>query len=217
MSGKERMNRESPYVRYKNMADDDIAILILGMIEKSPEISQRKITLQTGLAAGLVHSFMRRVISKGWVRAKQVSARRWLYFVTPEGFMEKSRLTIDYVSRTLSNYRSAQNLIQGQLSHCLENDFKKLVVAGENEIAEIAALNIKANKDLTLVGILTNGAGGDFVDQSDVLPFAAVSELDYDRILVCDISFLKWLRKQGNPVEESSIMFFINREKRNNE
>ncbi len=217
MSDKDRMNRQSPYVRYKSMADDDIAILILGMIEKSPEISQRKITLQTGLAAGLVHSFMRRVINKGWVRAKQVSAKRWLYFVTPEGFMEKSRLTIDYVSRTLSNYRSAQNLIQEQLSYCLENNFRRLVVAGENEIAEIAALNIKANKDLMLVAIVTNGSGGDFVDQNDILPFGAVSELDYDRILVCDINFLKWRRKQEKPVEESSIMFFINREKRGDE
>lgn len=215
MIDKDRKNKKSPYVRYKNMADDDIAILILGMIEQSPEISQRKITIQTGLAAGLVHSFMRRVINKGWVRAKQVSTKRWLYFVTPEGFMEKSRLTIDYVSRTLTNYRSAQRLIQGQLSHCLENNFRKLVVAGENEIAEIAALNIKANNDLELVGVVTNG-GGNFVDQGEVLPFKAVNELDYDRILVCDVSFLEWRRKQENPVEESGIMFFINREKRNN-
>jgi len=80
MTDKKTVAPESPYTHYKNLADDDIAMRILEIIDQTPDVSQRKITIQTGLAAGLVHSFMRRVINKGWVRAKQVSAKRWLYF-----------------------------------------------------------------------------------------------------------------------------------------
>jgi len=189
---------KSPHAMFKDMADDTVALQILEIIEKSPYVTQGTIKSQTGIAAGLVHSFMQTIISKGWVRAKQVSPKRWLYFITPEGFYEKSRLTIAYLSKTVQDYRSAQRLVNANLQVCLDSGWSKLIVAGKNDLAEIAALNINVINGLELVGIVAEDGHGETFAGSEILPFTATDEIEFDRILICDVAFIKWLQQNGD-------------------
>lgn len=179
----------SVHSRFKSMADDVAELRMLDLIEQSPRISQRKITAQTGLAAGLVHSMMKRVIAKGWVKATQVSARRWLYYLSPEGFYEKSRLTLEYLSSTVNNYRKTQELVEENLAGLVEAGMTRLAVAGDNDLADIVALNVKATDGLTLVAPLGEREGR--------RPFTALKTIDCDAVLVCDVAFLNWWRADG--------------------
>jgi len=198
-------DKKSPHAHYKTVADELIALQILGLIGAGKKISQRKITDQTGLAAGLVHSYMRKVISKGWVKARQVSRRRWLYYLTPEGFLEKSSLTLKYFRVTLQNYREAQSLLRKHLDRCHENDWTRLVVTGCNDLSEIAALNIKSMDRLELVAVIADG-GGETVAGQAARPFSDLAELDYDKILICDIKFLEWWSEQGHEADSNKLI-----------
>lgn len=189
---------KSLYSHYKDAADDAVALEILNIIEDSKEVSQRKITRQTGLATGLVHSYMKRIINKGWVKAKQVSAKRWLYYVTPEGFLEKSRLTIKYLSVTLENYRSTQEVINNALELCRENGWTKLVVAGTDQLAEILILNIRASNELELAGVVSEDLNSEADIGIDPVPFDQIHNLSYDRILASEINFIEYCRGLGN-------------------
>ncbi|MGK7344555.1 MAG: winged helix-turn-helix transcriptional regulator [Candidatus Nitrospinota bacterium M3_3B_026] len=198
---------KSPYTRYKNMADEVAALQILEIIGQSKEVSQRKITRQTGLAAGLVSAYMRRVIGTGWVKARQVSARRWLYYLTPEGFVEKSRLTLKYLAVTFQHYHHIQELINGHLDACVEDGRGRVVVAGANELAEIAALNILACDGLELAGVVDGGgADGRLVAGRPVEPYSALDGIEHDRLMVCDISFIKWWNARGESAEDSRLI-----------
>lgn len=199
-------NQESIHAQYKKMADEAVTLRIFDIIEQNPRTSQQKITMQTGLTTGLVHSFMKRVIKKGWVRAKQVNAKRWLYFMTPEGFMEKSRLTMGYLSRTLNAYRSAQEIVEAQLENCLENNWIRLVVVGDNELAEITALNIQASNDLTLVAVIAERRNDVTIAGELVRPFSAIDNLNFHKLLVCDHSFISWNMKHNLYFKESEII-----------
>lgn len=191
-SGNMNKKTESPHSHYKNMADEAVTLQIFDIIESNPRTSQQKITTQTGLAAGLVHSFMKKVMAKGWIRAKKVNTKRWLYFLTPEGFMEKSRITMSYLSRTLKTYRMAQNLVQQQLDICLRNNWRKLVIAGDNDLAEIASLNIQAADDFELCGIVADKRHGDTVGGMQIYPLERVSEIDFDMVIICDSNLKQW-------------------------
>jgi len=197
----------SPYTQYKKMADDAVALQILEIIEKKDKTSQHKIIRQTGLATGLVHSYMRKVINKGWVKAKQVSAKRWLYYLTPEGFIEKGRLTLKYFSITLQNYRDAQNMVRNHLDECLEKGWTKILVAGANDLAEITMLNILSSGELSLVGVISADSHDDIVLGSKVMPFESVRNIDYDKIIVCDISFFEWLNKIDDLFDHSQLIY----------
>lgn len=209
MSNKKPRVQQSPYSLLKDRADDEVTLQIFDIIERNPRTSQRKITIQTGLAAGLVHSFMRRVISKGWIRAKQVNAKRWLYFITPAGFVEKSWLTMNYLSRTLQSYSKAQDSINNMLKICVENKWRRLVVAGENELAEIAALTIRGSKEFTLVAMVANERRGRTITEQKILPTEMIGELDYHKILVCDTGFLEWNKKKWEFLDKTKMLNLV--------
>lgn len=202
-------NPQSIYGQFKKEADDLATLQIFDIIEQDARMSQQKISLKTGLATGLVHSFMRRIIMKGWIRAKQVNAKRWLYFMTPSGFAEKSRLTKNYLARTLKTYKSAQNVVQSQLGICLENNWHRLVVAGDNELAEITALNIRSSSNLTLVAVIAEKNNGEEPAGETVLPYDAIGGLNYHKVLVCDPNFLNWNMQNGQVLDNSKMLSIL--------
>lgn len=200
---------KSPHAEFKDMADDMVAMKILDLIDKSPHVSQSVIRFHTGLATGLVHSYMRKIINKGWVKAKQVSARRWLYYLTPEGFIEKSRLTLDYLSRTMHDYRKAQELVKENLQKCAENGWRRIVVAGDNALAEILSLYIKASDELELVAIIADSGNSEEVANEAIQSYKDADEIQCDRILVCDMSYVKWLEKRGRKINDQKLHFLV--------
>ncbi len=172
---------------------------IFSLVEKFPHISEKKITSFTGIAAGLTHLFMSKVTAKGWIKARQVGARRWLYFITPEGFAEKSRLTAKYLGNTLRTYKVAQKVVEEHIELCKRNGWEKLVVAGGNELADIAALNITSTAGLTLVGKLINDAeAAAQAKKANTFPYGEIEMLKFDRILVCEPGFAEWAAKNNN-------------------
>lgn len=209
MNNKKSKNPKSPHAYYKNVADETVKLQIFDIIVKTPNTSQKKITEQTGLAASLVHSFMRHVISKGWIRVKKVNTKRWLYFLTPEGFMEKSRISVNYLSRTFNTYRVAQNLIEAELANCAQDSRWKIVVVGINELAEIAAINIKAATGFTLAAVVAVASHGETLAGKEILPFDAINNLEYDNLWVCDINFNIWLGGRKHDVDPDRLVNLV--------
>lgn len=187
------------------MAEDEVALQILNIIEGNPRVSQRKITMQTGVAAGLVHSFMSRVINKGWVRAKQVSAKRWLYFLTPKGFIEKGRLSMNYISRVFTEYREIQDYVDKVLEQCHKNGWLKLAIVGGSDFSEIAILNLKARNVFQLVGLFNASNAGKVILNHTVQPYEELIKVDYDKVLICDDTFIEWKIKNGNCIDDKKI------------
>ena len=92
------------------MTPEELRTLTLfNTVENSPKINQRQLAQELDVSLGLTNTYFQRVLKKGWVRAKQVKARRWLYFITPQGALEKSRLSLSYMSRTLDSFRELKS------------------------------------------------------------------------------------------------------------
>jgi len=202
---------ESPITHYKKMADGAIILKIFKIIEQNPRTSQKKITMQTGLTAGLVHSFMRMVINKGWIRAKQVNTRRWLYFLTPEGFIEKSNLTMRYLSKAFNNYRTAQKVIESQLVEFTKKQCRDLVVIGETELAEIAVLNILASKELNLVGFLSSQRPGEMFLEYKMSNYESLAVIKYDKILVFSNEFYEWQKTTDIAIRDKDVLNMLDK------
>ena len=93
---------------------------LLNAIEKNPSFTQRGLSSDLGVALGLMNQYLKRCVTKGWVRASQVSPRRIAYFLTPEGFKEKSQMVRDYLSSSLSFFRDARSQCDVVFRVCLE-------------------------------------------------------------------------------------------------
>jgi len=120
------------------MTPEELRTLTLfNTVEKSPDINQRKLAQELGISLGLTNTYFQRVLKKGWVRAKQVKPRRWLYFLTPQGALEKSRLSLSYMHRTLESFRELKSKGDEQLRILHEKGVSGIHLCGEDDLTEI--------------------------------------------------------------------------------
>ena len=106
-------------------------------VENSPDINQRKLARELDISLGLTNTYFQRVLKKGWIRAKQVKPRRWLYFLTPKGALEKSRLSLSYMHRTLESFRELKNKGDEHLRILSEKGVTGIHLCGDDDLTEI--------------------------------------------------------------------------------
>ena len=120
------------------MTPEEIRTLTLfNTVENRPEINQRQLAQELDVSLGLTNAYFKRVLKKGWIRAKQVKPRRWLYFITPKGVLEKSRLSLSYLNRTLDSFRELKSKGDQYLYMLSEKHVKGIHLCGENDLTEI--------------------------------------------------------------------------------
>ena len=120
------------------MTPEELRTLTLfNTVESRPEINQRQLAQELNVSLGLTNTYIQRVLKKGWVRAKQVKSRRWLYFLTPQGALEKSRLSLSYMHRTLDSFRELKRKGDEHL-HILSNKgVSGIHLCGEDDLTEV--------------------------------------------------------------------------------
>jgi hypothetical protein len=75
------------------------------------------------------------------VKVSEAPARRCGYYLTPQGFAEKSRLTVDYLSFSFSLFRRARSEYVKVLGGVRDGGFTCLVPTGVLDLAEIVAIS----------------------------------------------------------------------------
>jgi DNA-binding MarR family transcriptional regulator len=169
-------------------ADNDRIVLgLLESVERDGAQSQRRLAADLGIALGLVNAYIKRCVKKGLMKVADAPARRYAYYLTPQGLAEKSRLTVEYLSVSFSFFRSAKADCARIFDKVQGHGFKRVALAGVSDLAEIAAICALESR-VEIVGI---------VDPVSTLPrfigvqvfqsFDDVSGL-IDAIIVTDLS-----------------------------
>jgi DNA-binding MarR family transcriptional regulator len=114
---------------------------LLACVERGDEQSQRRIASELGVALGLVNAYLKRCVKKGLVKVRQAPARRYVYYLTPRGLAEKSRLTATYLSYSFSLFRQARRDCLAAMEDARARGFTRLALLGASELAEIAAIS----------------------------------------------------------------------------
>ena len=120
------------------MTPEELRTLTLfNTVESSSEINQRQLARELDVSLGLTNNYFQRVLKKGWIRAKQVKPRRWLYFLTPQGALEKSRLSLSYLHRTLDSFRELKIKGDEHLRILSEKGVSGIHLCGEEDLTEV--------------------------------------------------------------------------------
>jgi DNA-binding MarR family transcriptional regulator len=120
--------------------NERIVLGVLSSVESDGARSQRHIAAELGIALGLVNAYLKRCIKKGLVKVSDAPARRYAYYLTPQGFAEKSRLTVQYLSDSFSFFRLAKSDCARVLDQAKGRGFSRVVLAGQSDLAEVAIL-----------------------------------------------------------------------------
>ena len=121
-------------------SEDGDAELILGLlraVDTDDTLTQRSAANELGIALGLVNTYLKRCVKKGFIKVKQAPANRYGYYLTPKGFAEKSRLTTEFLSQSLSLFKQAKNDYRVLLQECKAQDWQNVALCGASDLADI--------------------------------------------------------------------------------
>jgi predicted transcriptional regulator len=140
--------------------DSSRSLQLLSEISGEEPLSQRELSRRLGIAVGLVNSYLKNLVSKGFVRVKNFPSNRYAYLLTPQGLAEKSRLAYQHLSYFTSLYTVARQDYLDLFRRLEESGVREVVFCGVDEVAEVAYLSLKET-GLGLVAVMDDGRKGD--------------------------------------------------------
>jgi DNA-binding MarR family transcriptional regulator len=171
----------------RSLESEHLKAKILSELSSDDSLTQRDLSRRLGIALGLVNSYIKNLIAKGFVTVKSIPPKRYLYFLTPEGLAEKTRLTFHLLQDYTRIYREARNNLKSLLSGLSSEGVERVVFAGADEVAELAYITLQET-DLILEGVVD----GDMTDTTffgrQVLPFGAIENMTYNCVVVTSYS-----------------------------
>jgi DNA-binding MarR family transcriptional regulator len=170
----------------ETLVEDKTTLGILCSVQKSNTLTQRGIAKELGIALGLANAYLKRCVKKGFVKIIQAPRNRYAYYLTPEGFTEKSRLTSQYLSDSFNFYRFARDQCEDNFSICINNGWKRVCLYGASDLAEIAIL-CSGNFDLQLIGIIDPDVEAQTMHGIAIYPDIESIE-SFDAIMITDLT-----------------------------
>jgi DNA-binding MarR family transcriptional regulator len=125
---------------HQGMQEARIMLGLLESVERDGEQTQRRLASELGVALGLVNAYIKRCVNKGLLKAAEAPTRRYGYYLTPQGFTEKARLTVEYLAYSFSLFRRARSEYGEVLSSASGRGFSRIALAGVSDLAEIATI-----------------------------------------------------------------------------
>ncbi len=121
-----------------------LELKLLNEISKSKNHSQRSLSKDLNVALGLANALIKKFVSKGILKLQEAPMRRYFYYLTPKGFVEKAKLTQEFLESSLLFYSKAKEEYE-KLIKIYKKKNKKIIFLGKSELTEIATLAASIN------------------------------------------------------------------------
>ncbi len=170
--------------RSDDREDKSLLLGVLQAVDRDSAQSQRRIASELGVALGLVNAYLKRCINKGLVKISEAPKKRYAYYLTPQGFAEKSRLTVEYLSVSFSFFRRAKADCAAVFDAVKQRGGSRVALAGVSDLAEIATI-CALESGVTIAAIVDPQAR----EQSfaGVPVVRSLGELVFDAVMITDI------------------------------
>jgi DNA-binding MarR family transcriptional regulator len=165
--------------------DERIVLDLLTSVDGGAQ-SQRRIAEDLGIALGLVNAYLKRCVKKGLVKVSEAPARRYAYYLTPQGFAEKSRLTVEYLSASFSFFRQARSDCTQTFALAKERNFQTLVLSGKSDLAEIAILSA-VDCGISIVAIVDPNADAHQFVGKPLISGYDECKMPFDAVMITDV------------------------------
>lgn len=112
--------------------------------------NQRDLSRHMDLSLGSINMLPRRLIAKGYIRTKQLNNRKVKYLLTPKGFAEKMRKSVNYTCKTLSSIGLIKEKIKDVLIGLHGKGERSLIIFGKSDLALLVEI---VSRELNLIDL----------------------------------------------------------------
>jgi DNA-binding MarR family transcriptional regulator len=166
--------------------DETIALKLLEEIEQNKNVSQRTLSSKLGIALGLVNTYIKLLVKKGYIRIANFPKSRYTYLLTPEGMSEKSRLVYKHLTYYNNMFRKVRDDSRKIFKELSVRGARKIAFVGIDEFAEIAYLSL-IEADLILEGVFDDAFEGKTFLKNRVRPLREITNVPIDYIVITSL------------------------------
>jgi len=147
-------------IKEKSGGLDSRELEILERLENNGHLTQRDLSKEVGIALGLVNHLLKKMVTKGWIKIKNIDSKKIRYLITPEGAREKSSLLYKRVESTIHFYLEAKRVIKDKIIHLKNEGIEDVSIYGINHISEVLYIVLK-ELGLELVSVVEEKKEGE--------------------------------------------------------
>jgi len=162
------------------------SLLILEELAKDEDVSQRDLSKRLGIAVGLVNSYLKNMVARGYIRIKAFPRNRYSYLLTPKGLAEKSRLTYQHLNYFTNLYTNVRKDFVQLFLQLEEEGVQRVVFCGVDEVAEIAYLSLQETS-ISLAAVLDDERQSDTFFRFSIVPVGDICKVEWDRIVITSL------------------------------
>jgi DNA-binding MarR family transcriptional regulator len=167
-------------------ARDLRTLKILERVDNEKTPSQRDLAGELNISLGLVNSFIKRLVKKGFVKIATIPKNRIKYILTPSGAAEKTRLTYKYIQHSYSFYKDARQKLRKLCADLEKKGIQRIVFYGAGDLAEIAYISLQETP-IQLAAIVDDKKQGQRFMKQIVADPDRLNRIAFDRILITTI------------------------------
>lgn len=96
--------------------EQEIRYRLLKILKTDPDLTQREMAQQMGISLGKVNFCLSELTKRGFIKINRFKVSqnkiRYLYILTPRGLEEKTRLTLSFLKRKVTEYEEISRQIE---------------------------------------------------------------------------------------------------------
>ena len=124
-----------------NLKNIEVELKLFNNISKNNKTTQRSISKELDVALGFANSLIKKFLRKGLLKITEAPMKRYIYYITPKGFVEKSKLVGQFIDSSLAFYKKTKKEYEDKFLKIKEQNFNKVILVGTGELSEIAVLS----------------------------------------------------------------------------
>jgi FlaA1/EpsC-like NDP-sugar epimerase len=187
------------------------------MIEKNPNITQREMGKAIGIAVSMVNDYIDKYEKAKLIKRKKHSTKNVEYFVTKNGSERRKLLNIWYLKSSNDIYIQAKDNIIRFLNQIIDKGFKKILLYGAGEVAEIMLQVMNADDRILLevVAIIDDNKSriGDKLVNLPIITINELNKFNHDGIMISSYKHHESIHNnliKINYPQNKIILFFDN-------
>lgn len=113
---------------------------LLEAIAEDESATQAGLATQLGIAVGSVNWYIKRLISRGYLKATRMDRTRLRYNLTSEGMSAFTRNAVQYMKDSLDIYRSLRQQAREMAAQIQHQSIQDIYIEGNDEAMDILGL-----------------------------------------------------------------------------
>lgn len=118
----------------------DKELLLLDIIDKNRNITQRELSKKANLSLGSINILLNKMIKNGFIKLRHIPMNRVIYMLTPKGMAEKATKTKAYIKQNYAYIENVKEKLIETLNDIIKEKGSVYLVIENDELGQLLRL-----------------------------------------------------------------------------